>query len=580
MGKKTENEGVIDIEGVNSESPTSVVEAEPESVSSASVPDASTVDEPKKNKLNKKTLIVGLSALLVIVVCLGVFIVTRNGDQSIGKTEGIEEGDEIDPLAPYDGHRIVGNSLDEFDLDFMKMASGEKNLLYSPLSIKYALSMLGDGTEGDSKKQIDALIGEYLPKKYKNSANMSFANAIFIKETYKDIIKSGYVDTLKGKYGAELFYDPFKTADPINKWVSGKTFDLIDDLVEDVSDAEFFLINALAIDMEWKKKIQATDERDAYSVSYIRENYWVHIPVLHDEGGGGYGTIKFNNGSIDAKAVEFGASINNYDIVKTLGEENIRDTVTEEYKKYLEENKDNKDCDFSVKDRDVAGNVNKYISELDSNYKRIDISTDFKFADDKDVKVFAKELKEYDGITLEYVGIMPKKQSLSQYIKTFDAKKANEIIAGTKTITLDNFKEGSVYKITGGVPLFNYDYDLKLKDNLKRLGVNDVFERGKANLSKIADDAELFIDQAIHKANIEFSNEGIKAAAATAVGGGRGAGGCPPFIYNYDVPVVEINLTFDKPYLYAIRDKNSGEVWFIGTVYEPTRYSNEGYIIK
>ena len=30
-----------------------------------------------------------------------------------------------------------------------------------------------------------------------------------------------------------------------------------------------------------------------------------------------------------------------------------------------------------------------------------------------------------------------------------------------------------------------------------------------------------------------------------------------------------IDLTFDRPFMYLIRDKETGEVWFAGTVYEP-----------
>ena len=33
-------------------------------------------------------------------------------------------------------------------------------------------------------------------------------------------------------------------------------------------------------------------------------------------------------------------------------------------------------------------------------------------------------------------------------------------------------------------------------------------------------------------------------------------------------------MTFNNPYLYLIRDKNSGEVWFVGTVYQPTENTN------
>ena len=76
-----------------------------------------------------------------------------------------------------------------------------------------------------------------------------------------------------------------------------------------------------------------------------------------------------------------------------------------------------------------------------------------------------------------------------------------------------------------------------------------------------------YIEVAKHGADIEFSNMGIKAGAATIMGGAGGGGSF--FEYLWDVPVETIDLTFDKPFLYLIRDKNSGEIWFVGTVYEP-----------
>ena len=31
-------------------------------------------------------------------------------------------------------------------------------------------------------------------------------------------------------------------------------------------------------------------------------------------------------------------------------------------------------------------------------------------------------------------------------------------------------------------------------------------------------------------------------------------------------------MTFDKPFIYMIVDKDTKEVWFMGTVYEPKEY--------
>ena len=89
----------------------------------------------------------------------------------------------------------------------------------------------------------------------------------------------------------------------------------------------------------------------------------------------------------------------------------------------------------------------------------------------------------------------------------------------------------------------------------------------------------IYIEKAIHKAKIEFSNKGIKAAAVTLFGGVDAAAfdDVIYFNYNFDVPAKYIDLTFDKPYMYVIRDKNSGEVWFTGTVYEGLDFSYNDY---
>ena len=62
---------------------------------------------------------------------------------------------------------------------------------------------------------------------------------------------------------------------------------------------------------------------------------------------------------------------------------------------------------------DVDKYVEEFIKQLDSNYKRVDTSTDYYFYIDDNVKAFAKDLKTYNGTTLEYVGIMPTSESFT-----------------------------------------------------------------------------------------------------------------------------------------------------------------------
>ena len=506
-----------------------------------------------------------LVVILILIIVGGAF-----GYSYLNKHKKKSTTIKNDNKEYYSAYKMSSNGLEEFDLSFLKLENDKKNMLYSPLSIKYALAMLSSGASGSSKKEIDAVIGDYKSKKYINSENMSFANAMFIKDEFKDQVKKSYTDKLSKDYDASVIYDSFTTPDNLNKWVSDKTFGLINNMFDNrVSYHNFYLVNALAIDMEWNKWLQATWEsyKDIYHVTYNHEKYSDYIDLIEEDK---YPSLEFNNNSMMAKSVKIGASINNYDIVKDLGEDNIRKTITSEYQEFINED----GCgirtsgDTNSDDLDVNKYVDKFISELKENYHRVDTSTDFMLYTDDKVKAFAKDLKTYNGTTLQYVGIMPLQEELDSYIKDLDSSDISGVIKNLKEIKSENFTDGNVIKITGNIPLFKFDYQLKLKDDLKKLGITSVFEQNKADLSKMVT-SKNYIDSAEHKANIEFSNEGIKAAAVTSTGG-MGAASCG-YEHLFDVPVEEVNITFDKPYIFLIRDKNSGEIWFVGSVYEPTR---------
>ena len=68
----------------------------------------------------------------------------------------------------------VVEDVSEFELLFLKLENQKENKIYSPLSIKYALKMLEDGTNGESKEQISKLLGKTSLTKYVSNKNLSF----------------------------------------------------------------------------------------------------------------------------------------------------------------------------------------------------------------------------------------------------------------------------------------------------------------------------------------------------------------------------------------------------------------------
>lgn len=520
--------------------------------------------EQKNSKKLTRNLIITIVILSITIIVIGCLTLPS----IVGKKSSKEESpkkEEIIESNKYLDYRLSGNSLENFDLYFLQAENEEINKVYSPLSIKYALNMLAEGAEGNSKTQITSLIGDYKANKYINSQNMSFANGMFIKSSYQNNIKDTYISTIQNKYNAEIIYDSFKTPDVLNNWVSKKTFKLVNNLEDDISDLDYILTNALAIDMEWKNKIQS--ETETYSVSYDHRSYLKVVSPLDLQD---YTSLEFEGFSKEAKSAEIGAVINKYDIVNTLGEENIRKTVGDAYQKWLDTGGNKGNCNWDEPDPDKETYLNNYIKEINKGYKDISSSTDFKFYVDDNTKVFSKELKTYNGTTLEYIGIMPTKEKLNVYIKNAQAEDINSLINNLKDIKLENFKEGVLTEITGYIPMFKFDYTLPLKDDLMKIGITDVFNPEKADLSNLTTSKESYISKVSHKTNIEFSNDGIKAAAVVELGG-AGSTGCG-FDYIYDIPVEKIDLTFNKPFLFLIRDKESKEVWFTGTVYEPVEF--------
>lgn len=137
-------------------------------------------------KKNKKKIIFGsLIGIVVIALAIvgGVVLYTTTTKKDTPKTETVV------PEPKESAYRLSGNSLEDFDLRFLQLENEKVNKIYSPLSIKYALEMLGEGSVGNSKAQIDNIIGDYKAKKYTNSEHMSFANAMFIKNAYQDVVK-------------------------------------------------------------------------------------------------------------------------------------------------------------------------------------------------------------------------------------------------------------------------------------------------------------------------------------------------------------------------------------------------------
>jgi serine protease inhibitor len=109
------------------------------------------------------------------------------------------------------------------------------------------------------------------------------------------------------------------------------------------------------------------------------------------------------------------------------------------------------------------------------------------------------------------------------------------------------------------LPRWDTTASFELADQLSALGMPTALADA-ADFTGITTDEPLHIGAVIHQANITVGEEGTEAAAATAVIGEAGSA----------APVEEpIELRFDRPFVFALRDRTTGAVLFLGRVADP-----------
>lgn len=107
------------------------------------------------------------------------------------------------------------------------------------------------------------------------------------------------------------------------------------------------------------------------------------------------------------------------------------------------------------------------------------------------------------------------------------------------------------------LPRFKIEESYILNSNLVRLGLQDLFNNSKADLSGMSGSRDLFISKIVHKSFVEVNEEGTEAAAATAG------------IAAFCMLLHEEEFTVDHPFLFFIRHNPTSNVLFLGRVCSP-----------
>lgn len=209
--------------------------------------------------------------------------------------------------------------------------------------------------------------------------------------------------------------------------------------------------------------------------------------------------------------------------------------------------------------------VQKAISSLKNDYNKIAQSSDYIYKCLDDYILFSKDLKEYEGTKLQYLTIMPRNESLSAFIKEVNVKELNDLIKKANELDINDFPNNKIKKVIFEHPVFEFNYNLNLTQDLRKIGFSNIS------------------DELVYGTNVTFSNDGIKKSKLVKQDGNEDD--VPRFweseqffwsdLYKYSDYIDDYGLyqgNIDNPFMYLIRDKETGEVWQIGAVYFPTSF--------
>jgi serpin B len=164
----------------------------------------------------------------------------------------------------------------------------------------------------------------------------------------------------------------------------------------------------------------------------------------------------------------------------------------------------------------------------------------------------------YQAVALPYVGnttamlvVLPDEGQFTTVEEGLDEEMFNSILSGLST-----------NRVRLWLPRFEYEFEVSLSDTLKAMGMPAAFDGQQADFSGMVDDEmseNLYLSDVLHKAYVGVDEEGTEAAAVTAVIGGITS-----------APAGEvIEMKVDRPFVFAIYDRPTNSILFLGRVLNP-----------
>ncbi len=173
----------------------------------------------------------------------------------------------------------------------------------------------------------------------------------------------------------------------------------------------------------------------------------------------------------------------------------------------------------------------------------------------EETQLFYIRGEDYEAVELPYIGdkvsmliVVPDSGNFTNFENTFDLKQL-------ETLTT-NLRPSPVIL---SMPKFSFLATFSLVETLADMGMSDAFKPAFADFSGLDGTKDLYISAVFHQAFVAVDELGTEAAGATAVIGS---------VEGQSVDLIA--LTIDRPFLFFIRDMQTGTLLFAGRMLNPT----------
>ena len=415
----------------------------------------------KKSRKFRRITALALAVVFAIGILGGCTVDSPGTSKaSVNLMEGISVKAELtdSDIGSWMSNADMQKTINDFSVGLFRESlrqNGGENLLVSPISVLYAMSMCANGADGETRHEmltalikgaydgpledgmretpgegdifdewqemLNGYLGSYLKAidgyegDPERPADLHIANSIWVKNDDNLHVEQDFLETNAKFYNAGIYKSEFDEAarKEINTWIEDNTKGLIKDMLEDMDEnAIMYLINALGFEGEWG---------ESYDDWSLEEN-----ATFHGENGDSQVTLMHSD--------EWG-----------------------------------------------------YLTD--------ELATGF--------------IKHYAGWDYAFVGLLPNEGvSVDEYVASLTGEGLYNMLTNM-----------SDEKVITALPKFESKSALSLVEVFKALGINDAFELEKADFTKLGTykDRNIRIGNILHNTYIDVNQSGTKAGAATVI---------------------------------------------------------------